>query len=117
MPVVKPKSVVILGVDLPLEPFIDSAYLQNMLDDLNTKEGDPKRFMHNARVIARYMEQDSLTLMLKNQETYFTGIAAEDKLFDYKNHPDFKRTTQVLTNIMVTRKVPDVIINALHCLY
>ena len=86
MTVVKPKSVVILGVDLPLEPFIDSAYLQDMLDDLNTKEDDPKRFMHNARVIARYMEQDSLTLMLKNQETYFTGIAAEDKLFDYKSN-------------------------------
>lgn len=117
MPVVKPKSVVILGVELPLEPFIDSAYLQDMLDDLNTKEDEHKRFMHNARVIARYMEQDSLSLMLKNQETYFTGIAAEDKLFDYKNHPDFKRTTQVLTNIMITRKVPDVIINALHCLY
>lgn len=117
MPIVEPKSVEILGVNLPLEPFIDSDYLQEMLDDLNTKEDDPKRFMHNARVIARYMEQDSLTMMLKNQETYFASITAEDKLFDYKNHPDFKRATQALTNIMITRKVPDVIINALHCLY
>lgn len=117
MPIVEPKSVEILGVNLPLEPFIDSDYLQEMLDDLNTKEDDPKRFMHNARVIARYMGQDSLSLILKNQKTYFAGISAEDALFNYKDHPDFKRATQALTNIMITRKVPDVIINAIHCLY
>lgn len=112
----KSRSVRIAGVDLNVEMFIDSAFLQMYLDELDTIGLGWQSRMRNALLTCEYFGLEQEMTILKIQESYFNTLGAVEGAedLDFNKHEDFQRTLKSLRQTLRNKQLPEVVFNAIH---
>lgn len=112
----KCRSVRIAGVDLNVEMFIDSAFLQMYLDELDTVGQSWHTRMRNARTTCEYFKLEQEETILSIQNSYFVALGALDGSadLDFSKHEDFQRTLKSIRQSLRSKQLPEVIFNAIE---